>query len=744
MLKSIRHSKFFIKTFFTYIAILMVPIYIFSSFTYYYSIQKIKTDTMVQCNLDAQNMASVIDNHLSNIQNLSGRVNMLSWVWRLLAETDAFDSDFGPIRKNEVINDLKILLSDNGGISNIIMLFPKKDAAVTLNGWFDIESCFDYLGEDEKLSDLKKNLTKRYHFDVPYPEGAEIQKRQAILLVHSIDNMQIPRAQLIVQIDTARFRQFIQSISAKSLCSLTLYSMDGAPIIKTRGQGNSESRNIISLTLPANALGWKYEMTFDASYDSAAQNQFLFLLVTLLSTLILGPTIAFLLAYVSYKPLKKMINRILPDNSAGTSDKQGLNEYNLLEDVFSRLQKDNSLMASRVKEYSKYAQNDMLVRLLKGYFHQGEYEELSYYGIEYSEKNSFAVLVVNVVESDMKKDDQLQKTMMAGLLVEKILEDEALQYRIIDILEEDIVVILSDCLGPLDNGHLSHLSIKLKNAIADIKGTESFVWSGKIEQGILGISKSYYAAKEAASMSNYTRNNSENEVVRNFYYPTSWEMQLINNLKMGKQESVENILNAVRSENEKRLLEADTQVALCKAINNTISRVAFELNMNLPETETIVEDSWEPSDGSGRAVSKKWFNIYGACQLICARTSCKKQESIDVSSRILDYINQNYTDSNLSLKGIAQEFGLPLSTASKAFKNRAGLNFYDYTCRLRMEMAKDMVKNGKTSVSEICKTVGYENEFSFRRTFLRYEGISFSDYRNATHQATKLSIRSDG
>ena len=78
---------------------------------------------------------------------------------------------------------------------------------------------------------------------------------------------------------------------------------------------------------------------------------------------------------------------------------------------------------------------------------------------------------------------------------------------------------------------------------------------------------------------------------------------------------------------------------------------------------------------------------------------------------------------------IWQELGIALSTASKAFKNVAQMNFYDYTCRLRMEKVKSLMAQGQFSVRTLCGQVGYENEYSLRRTFQRYEGISITEYR---------------
>jgi len=122
--------------------------------------------------------------------------------------------------------------------------------------------------------------------------------------------------------------------------------------------------------------------------------------------------------------------------------------------------------------------------------------------------------------------------------------------------------------------------------------------------------------------------------------------------------------------------------------------------------------------------------------MICKRISDNDNDEVDITNQILEYINKNYTDASISLKQLAGKFGVSISTISKLFKRTMGINFYDYVSRLRMEKAKELLSKGDTAIKEICKIVGYENEFSFRRAFERYEGISVSDYRKSVKNKT--------
>jgi YesN/AraC family two-component response regulator len=101
---------------------------------------------------------------------------------------------------------------------------------------------------------------------------------------------------------------------------------------------------------------------------------------------------------------------------------------------------------------------------------------------------------------------------------------------------------------------------------------------------------------------------------------------------------------------------------------------------------------------------------------------------MEVGSKLLLYVNENYTSADVSLKKLAEMFQMSASSVSKLFKEVTGINFYDYLCRLRMEMAKELLREKKCRIDDIAHRVGYENVYYFKRAFTRYEGIKPDEY----------------
>ena len=102
----------------------------------------------------------------------------------------------------------------------------------------------------------------------------------------------------------------------------------------------------------------------------------------------------------------------------------------------------------------------------------------------------------------------------------------------------------------------------------------------------------------------------------------------------------------------------------------------------------------------------------------------------------INSINNNIENENLSLRWLA---GTILFTnvdyLGKLFKKETGKNFSHYVMEKRMEMAKELLREGrKDRIYEIAETVGYgSNSQYFSQVFKKYTGVSPLEYRERVH-----------
>lgn len=99
--------------------------------------------------------------------------------------------------------------------------------------------------------------------------------------------------------------------------------------------------------------------------------------------------------------------------------------------------------------------------------------------------------------------------------------------------------------------------------------------------------------------------------------------------------------------------------------------------------------------------------------------------------QIMQYLRENFTDSQINLTSVAQHFGFNPSYLSRKFKQETGKSFVEFLIDCRMERAIELAG---TSEKMFCtaNAVGIPDPNYFGRCFKKYTGISYSEYVN-TH-----------
>ncbi len=98
-----------------------------------------------------------------------------------------------------------------------------------------------------------------------------------------------------------------------------------------------------------------------------------------------------------------------------------------------------------------------------------------------------------------------------------------------------------------------------------------------------------------------------------------------------------------------------------------------------------------------------------------------------VIEQIMQYIRDNFTDSQINLTSVAQHFGFSPSYLSRKFKQETGRSFVEYLMSCRMERAIEL-SDENTKMFCTAREVGIPDPNYFGRCFKKYTGISYSEY----------------
>lgn len=112
----------------------------------------------------------------------------------------------------------------------------------------------------------------------------------------------------------------------------------------------------------------------------------------------------------------------------------------------------------------------------------------------------------------------------------------------------------------------------------------------------------------------------------------------------------------------------------------------------------------------------------------CLEKAEKKKYS-SVVEQAVDYVQRNYQN-EISVKSISADLFITPNYFSQIFKSQMGMNFIDYLNEVRVEKAKELLKDGHLKVYEVAELSGYPNYKYFNTVFKKYTGYSPKEYRN--------------
>ena len=104
-------------------------------------------------------------------------------------------------------------------------------------------------------------------------------------------------------------------------------------------------------------------------------------------------------------------------------------------------------------------------------------------------------------------------------------------------------------------------------------------------------------------------------------------------------------------------------------------------------------------------------------------------ETTNLLNQVKAYLEQNYWQEDLTLTKIADHFYVNHCYLTSIFKERFGINLYDYLIQTRMKKAGQLVATTNMKVYEIAEAVGYKNSQYFSVSFKKYFNCTVLQYK---------------
>ncbi|MNC60279.1 HTH-type transcriptional regulator YesS [compost metagenome] len=103
-----------------------------------------------------------------------------------------------------------------------------------------------------------------------------------------------------------------------------------------------------------------------------------------------------------------------------------------------------------------------------------------------------------------------------------------------------------------------------------------------------------------------------------------------------------------------------------------------------------------------------------------------------VAEQAMEYIRQYYMK-DISPESCAEDTDTTLFFLSASFKQVTGKNFMDFLMEVRMEKAKELLRDTDLLISDVAELSGFQHS-NFHRIFKKLEGMNPTQYKESSRE----------
>lgn len=460
-----------------------------------------------------------------------------------------------------------------------------------------------------------------------------------------------------------------------------------------------------------------------------------------LSALLIAALLAWLASRSMYVPVNRLMNVLLAGKSVA---EERDDEFTLIERQWHHLHRESTELHTKLSEQLPYVKESFLHQLLQGYLYAHSEEDLlrrmERYKWEVRDRR-FIVLYVQLtgiasLEGKFRGGDEGLVTFAAVNMIEELAAVHFEQSNTINFhdLAAGLLLIVPKDVSYLDELHAfgEELTVAM-NQLLRMKVTIAI---SRPAEAISDIPLAFEGAKHAASYRNF---NIDNQIIDmeqlnaggnnggELQYPFTLEREFIQALRTGREteayELLDEFLAALSCTGAKAVDVQQGMLQLLGSVQHAIMVSGISPNQlfkcaNLYEQLSQIR---EPM------LILAWFREKVAAPFLRELVGRSDMQVKRLIEQAMVYLQQNYM-TDISLDSCSDHIGTNPFFLSKSFKQVTGKNFIDYLTSLRMDKAKELLRESGLKINDVAEQVGYQHSY-FNRIFKKQEGMTPSRYR---------------
>lgn len=730
-MKKKKHSELFYQYLFSYVVILLLPLIVLSLFVYSYVLNVLKEE-IYSNNVNAlQKVQNTVEAHLQNITSLEHKVYLDSILegFVLMNDTMAAIDTKQELEKyqqsSQFLIDIAYYQEEDQYIVAASSSCLKEDFWEKMYRWenWNYEKFQQDLKENngsffiEAQNVIVKNKHRERIITLVIPLDA---KRCVIMLVEEdfFTNM-------MPQTDLEKGVSAIVDINGRTIISKGESSLIEAVYDKA---ADDKKSNVITIqgnkylrsSVYSESYQWNYEsMILISSIEEKV------LYVRLLMVLIcffvccagtLGIIYFMKRNYIPIHTLEIASNEII-------KNEENKNEIDHVKKVLEYLRRQNQKLKDDELK-SKYALKERFVMKWLSGMYENTYqikEQASGFGIML-DKEFYQAVIIRMCKSLLGKTQQIE-----DILIKATPDNIRVVVRVQAEVEKIFVIV------GYDNGQKACAEQFFLECIQSLQcEMESTGWLvlGRPVHKCEDLKKSY---KEALKALEYCIIFDDTNIV-SYDEVVSWAgngmldiqpKRLENYIRNRDVVGLENFLRTTLSEMKNKKMDIRQIRMFCNELIYVLEKTIVDVNRDCFVENPLYENISGILQFDTVQELIEMINLI-SCDII---EHLNEMDEKSIAGNLLDYIKKNCYSAGFSTTFMAEEFEMSLSYLSKYFKKYVGKNLSDYVMELKIEKAKELLRNEDMPIKDIAEKVGYYSVNSFNRRFKQITGHTPGEYR---------------
>lgn len=486
----------------------------------------------------------------------------------------------------------------------------------------------------------------------------------------------------------------------------------------------NEEENFFIASAVSEKSGWTFYTLLPLDHVllrvSSMQKNFTILMTVLFLT---GSVVVYVMTSVNYNPLKSLVQFI--DRNWGSHAGAG-NDLEKVRKALDYLGESNHIMKEKLENSSGLVKSGLLWNLLCHKFNNilDFNEEAKLFGISYR-KPCFFIAAFSIENSGKLEEGYIEIE-----LIEQLLQPCFDAYGLKNPNNQHLLFICSS-----ENQDVLSLEAAFLQAVGELGTRLGLHAKVGISSFTLDISTLYRKHIEAIHALEYIPSDKErslavygrDSVNYNMNYPNGEIKELRKALINFDIKAFNSIFLLLQNVIESSKWSLFMKTCICYEIINTIIKTLLTIEK---DTHRILQKYNHILLHRNYSLDVLSEMLHSLCTDVTEYMSCAVHyEENSLIDSIKAYIEVHLLDQDFSLQKIADHFGLSLSNLSHYYKSNTGQVLLEYTTGLKMNYAKELLKNSDISLNDIMQSTGYTSMSSFIRKFKSHTGTTPGEYR---------------